>query len=259
MAHLNRIWSILLKGVQPYSPVSRTVTAADYAANPGWTELFASYFGTFTRKVTKGAYRRSVLYEPALDALVDRNSPILSCLYAEQLVQLLLASDLREDVLAFDSKQLYERATLTFPSASVVTSATPVEVYHSSRGACDVLEEEGIVSVGVSVDPVAQVAVVDGVSQSFQVTGRLSSYIELIENRYIRFQETLPSSAFQFVVIYTGGLSVDWPGMLTAVTPVERTLRWTNQTWHTMWEEDGNWINRLAAITMLAVTNSAAS
>jgi hypothetical protein len=207
--------------------------------------------GEFTRRVDSSFYRADDEHSRVIDILVPYRDNLFTAYRIEQLIQLLLVSDLKDRLLEFDPVNLYQTATLSFPPASATNTTSPVDVLYFNEVA---EETEGLQDVVVDIDPILFEATINSIVIPFSYTNSLSSLIEVLQGREIRLHGVLPALPFSFVIHYVGTVHVDWRALLDRIAL--RRFVFEDPDLRKMFEEDVNWINRIAALTMSTLEGS---
>jgi hypothetical protein len=207
------------------------------------------------RKVDPTQYRYNEEYTRLIDMLVPYGDELFRTYRIEQLVQLVLRSDMADRLEENDPVNLYTRAPLQFPEPSSTNTEAPVTITHLTDKAVTQFEQQGVHSVEVTVNPgsLTLESDVTGIV-SFTYSNLLSNAIEILPGRSIRMQGPLPGTPFTFVINYVGDTLVDWPALIKLVDSQE--YNWTDATLREFFQNDINWINRVAAVVLLAVENS---
>jgi hypothetical protein len=174
---INKVYSMLLKGVQPGSSYfNRRCTGSAYHADPLWTWLG--------------------------DMLVPASSGAGYSQYcAEQIVQVVRKSLLKDSLEAFDPMNTY-RYEFDVVAPSTVKGGLPAGLY------CDLLEPADLkewveLDAFMVIDSVAGTISVDGVSQdlSWDAAGRQSAVIPVATGLSIRMRGTLASCSFNMHLV----------------------------------------------------------
>lgn len=224
----NKAWSILMRG-RP-------------AGSPG-----------YWRHVDYTSYARELAPNSMLEALMplSRRDDLYRAKYAEEFVQLILRSRLRDRFLAWDPHNAYETATLQFPGLGdsyreitvgdlvVYTSADPLVLQRT---------EFGSRTFNLSIDTALQQVNFSGGSVSYTLTNGLSSHIVLIPGLTIRlrFNTTIP--VHNVVYTYSSGVLIDWVSLWDRVSKSEVT--WSSPVLKDHWENNVLWTERLAAFIL---------
>jgi hypothetical protein len=225
---LNVIWSILAKGNQPS--------------------------GEFSRRAPSGIYKQTETYTPVIDSLVPFGDNLLRSFRIEQLVQLVLSSDLRDRALELDPVNTYEKCALTFPAPSSTATPTEMDILFFEEA---VEQTEGFLNVHCTVNPTFMTLTTEFGVETFSHTNNLSSLIDVAPGKTIRLQGTLPVSPFSFVITYIAETKTDWPAVIATLE--SQSYQFTDVTLRRIFSEDINWVNRVSAIVLLAAENSRAA
>lgn len=212
---INRIWTILNRGITPTSPYSRKLTPNLYTAE--WPN------------------------QQALDILVPFSMPVLERHFRiEQLVQGVLKSSVAERARAFDVLNTYEKAEITYPEAGFFDDSIYEGFYIGDEGES--------FSIYCELDPAALTFTVDGIVQSFTITNNLTSALQLSADAQVRFRGPF-SGLDRFTISYTPFLKVPWQSLLQQLDIVD--MVWSDKDLRTVWLEDYFWLNRISAVVLM--------
>jgi len=229
---LNKIWSILAKG----------------------TILTPS---TYNRKVDQDAYLQNVDVLGVLNILIPYGDILYRSFHIEDCTHLLLISDIREQALTFDPINTYEKSTLIYPTPGefVDTLSSGRVEFFTDPGAQQALGE-GDIQIKCDVDPVAfTLTTKDGVFD-YILSNNQSSEIELRTGLKIRLYGTLPVGDFSFTVSYIDKPFIEWGTILSNLETLD-DLGWQDESLKEIWDTDVNWVNRIAAVALNTIQESA--
>jgi hypothetical protein len=230
--------------------------------NASWTALSKADFllwqtAPYVRKTTPKLFKfNGPGYK--VDALIPFGDNLLRAYQIEQVIQLVLASPLRDRLLEDDALNTYEKANLTYPRPGfVIDDGLPTGVRPVTE-----FNEESFVELGngepifkVEVDPNTLTATInDSTVDTFTYANNLTSDITLAPGFVVRLQGNIGVSTFTFYINFTANPKVDWRGTLARL---ERTTwRWEDPDLRDIAEQDPLWTNRIAAYAVSAIEDN---
>ena len=219
---LNIYWTVLAQGKPSGLSYVRRITPAWFASQPAWA--------------------------PVLDALTQTPDDIARCFQIEQLVQLVLHSNQRERLLAFDGLNSYEKARLSFPAPGFVTNC-PLTSFFQGTGAIPGFE------FACTLNTITQRFTTPAGVFSYTVSNNLSSPLPLAPGATLRVQGPFLEPAYQFTASYSAVLRVDWPALMTRLQALK--VPWADTGLRDIWATDPSWVQELAALIVDLVENNA--
>jgi len=219
---INKAWSILMKG-QP-------VPEKDWG-----------------RRVNATVYTYYDDIEPIIDTLVPYGDQLLRYSRIEDLVQLVLVSDLRSRFLGVDSINTYEKSVLQFPVPGERAYPLPTGVqalFYTDKNTYErngqgIHRFEAAVSGNTLTTPYG--------IEPFTVQNNLSSLIEIFPGMSLRLQGPVSGASFDLNMELVARPTTDWAVLLNSLSRID--LRWTSDgALRETWLEDPNWVNRIAAV-----------
>jgi hypothetical protein len=227
--HINKAWTILAKGKPRPSEI--------------WHRL-----------VNPVSYKDPNQVLSIINTLVPYEDNLFRSFQIDQLIKLVLQSEVRDRFLEFDDFNTYQQVNLLFPEAGEFTDATGVRfVFLTEEDAHENLGQ-GLVKFDCELDPSAKTLTTQFDTHTYTITNNLSSPIELAEGFVIRLQGAQPSVTQFFQIEYVAKLSVDWVSLLNTLENSNLNLK--DDELRTIWNEDPSWINRISAVVQYAVENA---
>jgi len=224
--------------------------------NLTWTVLTKGKIWTipeYGRRSEPFFYERNREMEPILDLFIPFRDNLLQSFYSEEMLDLLLSSDLRTRTLEFDPVNTYERSTMQFPEPGFDTDS-PVTIVPLVGPTAFTDFGDGILRLICNVVVATPSITTRFGTQNFTMTNNLSSIITLTPGFDIRFQGALPGGDFSFFVEFTADPRVDWEALL--IQADNGNWNFEDPELREMYKEDAFWNNRLAALLLNAVENS---
>lgn len=213
---INRIWTILNRGVVPASAFSRKLSP--YLFSDRWPN------------------------QQALDILVPFRGPVLERHFRiEQLVQGLLRSSVADAARQLDPLNTYEKATISYPVPGFQCDSIYTAYFSDPRN----LEES--FSADCALDPVNNLFYVNDEVQAYTVASGLTSLLQLPNETLVRFRGPF-YGVDSFLVSGTPYLTVPWPELLQRLELVE--IAWSDNDLRSIWQNDYFWLNRISAVVL---------
>jgi hypothetical protein len=171
----------------------------------------------------------------------------------ESLVQLVLNSILRADLLALDPVQTYTVSTLQYPEPGLTTTSeydlnikiTGTIPVGRLRVHADVSDGDTITYKELSDNRVLQLA---DAAYPINYTGGQSADIPVIPNvLYIRLRDTYPDD-FSFGMEYIAPLQMDWEELYKNITKL--TYTFSVKKYKDIWDNEPNWVDKISAFVL---------
>jgi len=219
---VNMIWSVLAKG----RPISDS---------------------RFGRGITVDAY--AGVEDPALPVLVPYTDELLRAYHIEEVTGLVLRSMVREQALAVDPVNTYEKTVLRWPPAAVQTQNLVSGMQTHFTEDVDILRQNGngMFHFDCIVDPSGTFRSVYGVC-SFTITNGLSTPIPILPGLTLQLFGVWPVIPFTFQVFVVLPVVVDWSGIMARLETLR--ISWSDPALKSIWTSDPVWPNRMAAMVL---------
>ena len=226
---INKIWAALSKGV-----LQRDLTQ--------W------------RRSSTQKYIEDNAQVQVIDVLVPFGDTLLRGFYIDELIRLLLVSDLRQQALDFDPVNTYEKCNMQRPLPGSTHDSPDIDVAFMTSPSGFLAQGQGDLLVECVVDPTLGTFTTDFGVEDFTVANNLSSIINIAKGFSIRLSGAQPVSQYSFNIRYVVDPRVNWEHLLWSLAQLDIT--WTSEDLRQTWEEDFNWINRVSAVVLNAARGS---
>jgi hypothetical protein len=202
-----------------------------------------------TQKYIEGSEQEQVI-----DVLVPFGDILLRSFSIDELIKLLLVSDLRQQALDFDPINTYEKSTMERPEPGSTHDSDDIDVFFMTDPDAFLVQGQGDLIVECVVDPTVGTFTTDFGVEDFTVTNNLSSIITIAEGFSLRLQGAQPVSQYSFKIRYVADPRIDWEHLIWSLSQLN--IKWTSEELRETWETDFNWINRVSAVVLNAARGS---
>jgi len=220
--------------------------------NQAWSLLSRRVQEDSGRRVTVGKFQEDVRGEFLHTLLVPAPDAVFSARCTEQLIQAVLESSLRGSLLEQDPLNTYAYPVLYMSDNSYSVSnpsSLTVTILNENYGPAEWGKRNFSIKILSSLMR-AEISSpgLPTTIESFTITDRLSSKIELYDKLFLRLFGTLPSGDFMLSAVYNQKFNRSLSDILSDVSNV--TIPWKEESLASLYRNTHSPVEKTAALTM---------